>query len=144
MKINKEKIKKSAIKSFKWLIDILPILLWVILLVSIINNIIPKSLYSKIFTGNIIGDSFIWAGIWSLLTWNPITGYVLWKWFLDMNISLVAVTSFLVAWTTVWIVQLPAESLVLWKKFAIWRNISAFFMSIIVAIITVYIYNIII
>ena len=144
MTLNKEKIKKTTSKSFKWLVDILPILLWVILLVSIINNIIPKSLYSKIFTWNIIADSFIWASLWSILTWNPITGYILWKWFLDMGISFVAVTSFLVAWTTVWIIQLPAESLVLWKKFAIWRNISAFFMSIIVAIITVYIYKLIV
>jgi len=144
MTLNKEKIKKTTSKSFKWLVDILPILLWVILLVSIINNIIPKSLYSKIFTWNIIADSFIWASLWSILTWNPITGYILWKWFLDMGISLVAVTSFLVAWTTVWLIQLPAESLVLWKKFAIWRNISAFFMSIIVAIITVYIYKLIV
>jgi len=144
MILNKEKFKKTAIKSFNSLLSILPILLWVILLVSIINNIIPKSLYSKIFTWNIIADSFIWASLWSILTWNPITGYILWKWFLDMGISFVAVTSFLVAWTTVWIIQLPAESLVLWKKFAIWRNISAFFMSIIVAIITVYIYKLIV
>ena len=139
--MNIQKIKTSSTKSLKWLIDILPILIGIILLVSMINNLVPKSFFNKIFTWNGFADSFIGAWLWSILTWNPITWYILWKWFLNNWISLVAVTAFLVAWTTVWIIQLPAESLVLWKKFAIYRNISAFFMAIIVAIITVYIYN---
>jgi len=135
------KIKESSKKSLKGLIDILPILIGIILLVSIINNIIPQSFYSKIFSWNILLDSFIGTTIWSILTWNPITWYILWKWFLDSWINLVVVTAFLVAWVTVWIIQFPAESLVLWKKFALYRNIIAFITAIIVAIITVYIYN---
>ena len=139
--MNYKKIKIVWIKSFKWIWGIFPILLGVILLVSMINNLLPKSFYEKIFTWDIVKDSFIWAWLWSVLTWNPITWYILGKWFIDMWISLVAVTAFLVAWTTVWIVQFPAESLVLWKRFAFWRNISTFIMSIITAIITVFIFN---
>jgi len=143
MKINYNKIKKSSLKSLKWLWDIFPILIWIILLISIINNLIPKTFYKNIFTWNMLIDSFIWDALWSVLTWNPITGYIIWKWFLDVNISLIAITSFLVSWTTVWFIQLPAESLVLWKKFAIYRNIWAFIISIFVSITTVFIYNLI-
>jgi len=48
-----------------------------------------------------------------------------------------AVTAFLVAWVTVGLVQLPAEVMMLGKKFAIIRNITAFIFAIIVAIITI-------
>ena len=134
-------MKTVAIKSFNWVWTIVPILLWMLLLISIINNLVPKSFYQKIFTWNLLTDSFIWAGLWSIFTWNPITGYVLWKWFLDLWVSLIAVTAFLVSWTTVWLIQFPVESLILWKKFAFWRNVIAFIMSILVAVVTVIIFS---
>jgi len=56
---------------------------------------------------------------------------------LKQGISLLAVTAFLVAWVTVGLVQLPAEVMMLGKKFAIIRNITAFIFAIIVAIITI-------
>ena len=65
------------------------------------------------------------------------TSYVLGGELFKQGVSLVAVTAFLVAWVTVGLVQLPAESMILGKRFAITRNITAFILSIIVAIITV-------
>ena len=56
---------------------------------------------------------------------------------LKQGISLLAVTAFLVAWVTVGLVQLPAEAMLLGKKFAIIRNITSFVFAIIVAVITV-------
>lgn len=56
---------------------------------------------------------------------------------LNQGVGLIAVTAFIVSWVTVGIIQLPAESVILGKKFAILRNISAFILSIIVAILTV-------
>jgi hypothetical protein len=47
------------------------------------------------------------------------------------------VTAFLVAWVTVGIIQLPAEIMMLGKRFAITRNILSFIFSILVAIMTV-------
>ncbi|HHO56838.1 MAG TPA: hypothetical protein ENK21_10645 [Trueperaceae bacterium] len=110
-----------------------------LLLVSMINNLVPKSFYSKVFSGNTISDSVVGALLGSILTGNPISAYILGNGFLKNGVSLIAVTAFLTAWTTVGIIQLPAETMVLGRKFAIYRNISAFAISILTAIITAYI-----
>jgi len=49
-----------------------------------------------------------------------------------------AITAFIISWVTVGIVQLPAESLMLGKKFAFTRNIVSFITAIIIAILTVF------
>lgn len=139
--MNKVKLRQAFLKTSKSLLNMTPILLGIILLISMIEVLVPKEFFWKLFTKNPLIDPFIWASLWSIMAWNPITGYILWKWFLDEWVSLIAVTAFLVCWVTVGLVQLPVEMSVLGKKFAISRNISAFFMSVIVAIITVYIYK---
>jgi len=135
--LNYKRLKEANVKALKGLRDVFPIIFGVLLLVSIITVIVPKSAYAYLFTGNYFLDSLIGSLLGSILTGNPVTGYILGSGFLENGISLVAVTAFIAAWTTVGIVQLPAESLILGKRFAILRNISAFFMSILVAIITV-------
>ena len=81
-------------------------------------------------------DSFIGSAVGSILAGNPITSYIIGGELLVQGISLTAVTAFIVAWGTVGIVQLPAESMLLGKRLAITRNIAAFVFSVIVAIIT--------
>lgn len=134
-----EKLKVAILKSAKSMYSSLPVLLGVILLVGLISTLIPKSSYSMLFSKNIVLDSVIGSGIGSILAGNPITSYVLGGELLKQGVSLVAVTSFMVAWVTVGLVQLPAESILLGKKFAISRNIISFIFSIFVAIITVFI-----
>jgi uncharacterized membrane protein YraQ (UPF0718 family) len=56
---------------------------------------------------------------------------------LQQGVSLIAVTAFLVAWVTVGFIQLPAESYLLGKRFAFLRNLTAFILAIVVAILTV-------
>lgn len=114
----------------------LPIIIGVLLLVSIINIIIPQSIYTTIFTGNSWLDALKGASLGSILTGNPVTGYILGDGFIKAGVGLIAVTAFIVSWVTVGLVQLPAEALVLGKKFAFYRNLSAFMMSILVAILT--------
>ena len=138
-----KKLKQAIVKSAKAMYKSLPVLLGVILLVSLANTLIPKSIYSSLFSKNLFLDSVIGSALGSILAGNPITSYILGGEFLKQGISLVAVTAFLVAWVTVGIVQLPAESILLGKKFAITRNITAFVFSIIVAIITVVIVGLI-
>ena len=131
-----KKLKEAVIKSEKSLLQTLPILIGVILLVSLANVLIPKTFYSTVFRNNIFLDPFIGSAIGSILAGSPITSYIIGGELLKQGISLVAVTAFLVAWVTVGMVQLPAESVMLGKKFAVVRNITAFLFSIIVAIIT--------
>ncbi len=121
----------------------LPIIFGTILLVSLVVNLIPKSFYTQIFRDNVFIDSLIGAGIGSISTGNPITSYIFGGEFLAQGISLIAVTAFLVAWVTVGVVQFPAESFLLGKRFAIRRNVLSFIFAILVAILTVLILGVI-
>lgn len=139
MKINNKKLKQASKKALHGILGILPIILGMLLIVSMINTLVPKSFYKNFFSGNIFSDSLVGALLGSLLTGNPITAYILGDGFIKNGVGLVAVTAFLASWTTVGLVQLPAESIVLGKSFAIFRNVTAFIMSIATAILTVYI-----
>ena len=134
-----EKLKIAITKSAKGMLDSLPILVGVVLLIGLASTLIPKSFYNTLFSKNVFLDSIIGSGLGSILAGNPVTSYVIGGELLKQGISLVAITSFLVAWVTVGLVQFPAEALLLGRRFAILRNISSFVFSIIVAIITVFI-----
>ena len=129
----KEAIKKAA----KGLWKVVPMILGTILLISLISTLIPKSFYTIFFSQNIWLDSFIGSLVGSISAGNPITSYIFGGELLDQGIGFLAVTAFLVAWVTVGMIQLPAESTILGKRFAILRNLTAFILAIIVAILTV-------
>jgi len=136
-------MKESIIKATKSLVKVLPLILGTILLISLLTTVVPESFYTRFFNKNIILDSFIGAIIGSISAGTPIISYILGGEMLKQGISLIAVTAFLVAWVTVGFIQLPAESMILGKKFAVWRNLSAFALSIIVAFATVLILNLV-
>lgn len=138
-----EKVKQASRRSWRSIYNLLPILIGVILLIGLVNAIIPKTYYTKLFSKNIFLDSIIGSGLGSIMAGNPVTSYILGGEFLNQGVSLVAVTAFMVAWVTVGMVQLPAESLILGKRFAIIRNLLSFVFSIIVAITTVFILGLI-
>ncbi len=130
-------MKQSIIKAGKGLWKAFPMILGTILLISLISTLIPKSFYTNIFSKNIISDSFIGSLAGSISAGNPVTSYIFGGELLTQGVNLLAVTAFLVAWVTVGLIQLPAESAILGKKFALLRNITAFILAIIVAIITI-------
>ncbi len=129
-----KRAKQAIIKSGKSLINSLPMIFSVILLVGFLTASIPKSFYLTIFKGGIL-DTFLATIVGSISAGNPITSYILAGEMMSAGISLIPVTSFIVAWVTVGLIQLPAESAILGKKFAIIRNISAFVLAILVALV---------
>jgi uncharacterized membrane protein YraQ (UPF0718 family) len=139
----KETFKKSLVKTGKALWKMFPIILGTILLVSLIFVLVPRQFYSKVFVGNYLLDPLIGSLIGSISVGTPVVSYILGGELLKQGISLLAVTAFLVAWVTVGIVQLPAEIMILGKKFALLRNLTSFILAIVVAIITVLIFNLI-
>jgi len=130
-------MKNAFVKTLNNFKQTLPIILGVLLLVSFAIAAIPKTFYAGVFTGNKFIDPVLGALLGSVLAGNPITSYILGGEFLKQGVSLLAVTAFILAWVTVGLMQLPAESLMLGKKFAIIRNISSFVTAILVAILTV-------
>ena len=108
------------------------------LLIALLTSFISESTYtSVVFLGNPFLDAVIAAALGSILAGNPATSYILGGELLESGVSLLAVTAFLVSWVTVGIIQFPAESILLGKRFALFRNISAFLFSILVAFVTV-------
>lgn len=105
--------------------------------ISLLKTAVPESLYSTIFTGNILIDPFIGSLIGSIAAGNPITSYIIGGELIKQGVSLFAVTAFLLSWVTVGIISLPAEMDILGKKFALTRNIICFIVSFLVAILTV-------
>ncbi len=134
----KEAIRKAA----KALWAAIPMILGILMLISLFNTLVPVSSYRLLFRGTVL-DPVIGALLGSVVAGNPVTSYIISGDLLKQGISLITVTAFLIAWVTVGVVQLPAEMEFLGKKFALTRNLSAFLLSIIVAILTVLIMSVI-
>lgn len=130
--------KKAAKKTFNNFKKTMPMIAGVLLLVALITQAVPKSLYPKIFTENPILDPLIGSLFGSIAAGNPLTSYVIGGELLDNGISLIAIAAFITSWVTVGIVQLPAESEMLGRKFAIVRNLVSFIMSIVISILTIF------
>jgi uncharacterized membrane protein YraQ (UPF0718 family) len=133
----------AIVKAGRALYTSMPIFLGVILLISLVNAVIPKSAIAALFSNNIILDPFIGSVLGSIFIGNPVTSYILGGEFLVQGVSLLAVTAFMVSWVTVGFVQLPAEALMLGKRFAILRKITGLVLAVFVAITTIIIMGLI-
>ena len=132
-----ENMKNAFVKTLNSFKQTFPVIIGVLLLLSIVIAVIPKTFYSAVFSGNKLADPLLGAVLGSISGGNPITSYVLGGELLNQGVSLIAVTAFILAWVTVGIIQLPAESLMLGKRFAIARNVVSFLTAIAVAVLTV-------
>lgn len=130
-------MKKSILRSAKSLWKALPLMLGTILLVSLMVALVPKEIYAGIFSQNAFFDSLLGSLVGSVSAGSPIVSYVIGGELLEVGVGLMAVTAFLVSWVTVGVVQFPAEAAILGKRFAFWRNLTAFFLSIFVSLFTV-------
>ena len=81
------------------------------------------------FSGNAVLDSFLGAVAGSIAAGNPINSYVIGGELLINGVSLMAIGAFIFAWVTVGLVQFPAESMMLGRRFAVTRNIVSFCMA---------------
>jgi len=132
-----KRIYDAMLKAGKGIYSALPVLIGVVLLISLITTIISTETIGSLFTKNPFFDTLIGSIAGSIMAGNPITSYILGGELLASGVSLFAVTAFIVAWVTVGLIQLPAESILLGKRFAITRNITAFIFSFILAFLTV-------
>jgi uncharacterized membrane protein YraQ (UPF0718 family) len=137
--MQKADLKKAGKKLLNNLNNSIPILLGVLLLVGLVKTLIPNDFFQRVFTGNMIVDPVMGALIGSVAGGNPLTSYVIGGELLDKGTSLVAVLAFIVSWVTVGIIQLPAESLMLGRRFAFVRNALSFVFAIVIALVTVFI-----
>ncbi len=130
------KAREAFLKTLDSFQQRLPILIGMLLLVSLSMKAVPPGFYSKIFTGNKIIDPLAGAVLGSLSAGNAMNSYIIGGEFLAQGVSLLAVTAFILTWVSVGIIQLPAESMILGKKFAIARNVFSFLTALIISVLT--------
>lgn len=121
---------EKTLNNFK---QIFLIILGVMFLTGLTTVSIPKTFYTNILGEDNFFGFLLSALLGSISSGNAITSYVLGGEFLDQGVSLFVVTIFILTWVTVGLIQLPAESLMLGRKFAIIRNIASFASAIIIA-----------
>ncbi len=129
--------RESATKTWNSFVQNIPILLGMLLLISLFIKAVPKSLYSSVFTGNLLLDPLLGAIFGSMATGNPLNSYIIGGELLAQGVGMVAITAFILSWVTVGLVQLPAESLMLGKRFSISRNLVSFLTAIGAAVMVV-------
>lgn len=119
----------------------IPMVVGILLLVNLLNSLL-SGYYSDIFTGNYLLDPFLGALGGSISFGIPLTSYIAGGELLAEGVSLLAVTAFILAWSTVGLVMLPLEISYLGRGFAIWRNVINFFFAVGVAVATIVTLNI--
>ena len=127
----------SFYKAFKSFRATFPIMIGIILIFGLFRTFVSKEMLLSVFTGDTLQSTFMGALIGSISTGNPVTSYIIGGELIKEHVSLIAITSFIVAWVTVGIIQLPAEAGILGRRFAFVRNILSFILSILVSIATV-------
>jgi len=135
--MEKNRVAGAARKAFFAFLEMLPLLLSILLLVSLFITLVPKSLYVKIFTKNTALDSIVGAILGSVSAGQPVTSYIIGGELLKAGVSLIAVTSFIISWVTVGIIQLPAECYYLGKRFGFLRNFLSFIFAIVISLLVV-------
>jgi len=132
----KQKMKQAFFKTTQVFKTVMPMLTGVLLLVSLLHQFF-KNNYQHWFSGNLILDPFIGAIAGSISFGMPVTSYVVGGELLHAGVSLLAVTAFIMSWTTVGLIMIPLEASALGIRFAIIRNILNFIFALLVAIATV-------
>ena len=136
--MNKHHLVSSATKALKTFVGVLPIIMGMLLLTSLAINLFPLETVSGWFGEGHLLNVLIGTIIGSIAAAHPLASYLLGGELLSGGVSLFAVTALIVSWVTVGIVQLPAEMLLLGKRFALYRNITCFFLAILISFMTVY------
>ena len=135
-----QNIKKTFFQTLNWFKEIIPMLLWIIILIAMLKQ-------AWIFTNitHYINDDFLWVILsdifWSISVGNTINSYIITDSFWKLDDYVLVISAFLIAWITVWIIQLPAESYFFGRKFAILRNILSFIFAIIGAYLIYFLYT---
>jgi len=123
----------SLTKAGKGVLSMLPVIAGVILLLGLFNTFVTGEIITSLFRGVYIFDGLVGSLLGSILAGNAITSYIIGNELLSKQVSLFAVTTFMVSWVTVGLVQLPAEMTALGKRFSLLRNAISFLLSFVVA-----------
>ena len=141
--VDKARLIHAIKRSGNQFVTMLPIFLGVVLLIGLFNAFVSKNFFTALFSGNVVFDSLLGAFFGSILAGNPINSYIIGGELLQYGISLFAVTALIITWVTVGFIQLPVEIAAMGRRFALLRNGISFLLSLPIAIITVFLINLV-
>jgi hypothetical protein len=130
-------INASLYKAARTLGQALPVIAGMLLLSSLALTLLTPEQAVRYFGRNDFLDVLLGAALGSIAAGPPLVSYLLGGELRAGGVSLLAVTALVVSWVTVGLVQLPAEALILGRRFAVTRNLVAFVFTIAVAYLTV-------
>jgi len=136
MEPHKTANREALARSVRAFLQMLPVLFGMLLLTSLIFAWLPRTGLRTLFGKHAVLDVLLGASVGSVAAGHPLAGYILGGELLAGGVSLIAVTALIVAWVTVGVVQLPAETLLLGRRFALIRNALAFVSAIAIAYLT--------
>jgi len=125
---------KRATRAF---VNMLPVVLGMLLLTNLLLALLPSEGLESLFGRHALLDALLGAAMGSVAIGHPLAGYILGGELLEGGASLLAVTALIVTWVTVGLAHLPAEALLLGRRFALYRNLLAFLFAIAIALLTV-------
>ena len=132
----KPPFKKILQKSFLTFWAMAPLLLGTIGLVGLFQILVSPRMLAILFQNNPWIDTFIGTLSGSAAVGNPVVSYLLGGELLQQGVSLYAVSAFILSWVTLGFIQLPVEANILGARFTFYRNILAFFSTMIIAVMT--------
>lgn len=127
----------SLHRSVHSFIGLLPLIIGMLLLTSLLLTLLPQQLAAGLFDHGEVIDALFGALFGSIAAGHPIASYLLGGELLKSGVGLIAVTALLVSWVTVGVVQLPAEALLLGRRFALLRNALCFVSALAIALLCV-------
>lgn len=137
MQIHRETLKPSLRRTARTFLRLLPVMTGALLLSGLLVQFVPWLLDAGLFGHGTAVDAGLAAAVGSVATGPPVSAYMLGGELWPGGIALVTVTAFMVAWTAVNLVQLPAEAAMLGWRFALWRNLVSFLSVVLIAWLTV-------
>jgi uncharacterized membrane protein YraQ (UPF0718 family) len=130
-------LKQSAIGLYK----VSPMIIGVLGLSALLLTFVPPEKVKAVFTGNPVTDTLFGTLTGGVMVGNAMVSYILGGELLKINISMYAVTAFLLAWVSIGYVQIPMEISFFGKRFTLIRNLLAIIFTLIISILIVVTYE---
>lgn len=125
---------KKAVMTF---VHILPMLLAVVALVGIMQTYVTPDMLASLFGYGSLSDTLAGTFAGAVAVGQGIISYVIGEGLVAQGVSLYAVGAFVLAWVTLGLIQLPAESAIFGLKFTLYRNLLALLSTITIVYLTV-------
>ncbi|MCK5516100.1 MAG: permease [Desulfobulbaceae bacterium] len=134
--IQRPLFRKILMKSGLAFLSMAPLLLGVIGLVGLFQVLVTPRMLASLFRDNPLFDTLIGTLSGAAGTGNPMVSYVIGGEMLGQGVSLYAVSALILSWVTLGFIQLPAEVEVFGGRFTLYRNLLAFFFTMLIAVLT--------